>query len=105
VKDVAQLSNPLPKGPYGTVISNPPYGERLESEPALIALHSLLGGHENQFGGWNLSLFSASPELLSCLQLRADKQFKAKTARWTACRRTTIWRKTAAARSAGGRFR
>jgi 23S rRNA (guanine2445-N2)-methyltransferase / 23S rRNA (guanine2069-N7)-methyltransferase len=25
-------------------------------------------------------------------------------ARWTACRRTTIWRKTAAARSAGGRF-
>jgi len=78
-KDVAQLSNPLPKGPYGTVISNPPYGERLESEPALIALHSLLGRTmKTQFGGWNLSLFSASPELLSCLQLRADKQFKAK---------------------------
>lgn len=79
VKDVAQLNNPLPKGPYGTVISNPPYGERLESEPALIALHSLLGRiMKNQFGGWNLSVFSASPELLSCLQLRADKQFKAK---------------------------
>ncbi len=79
VKDVAQLNNPLPKGPYGTVISNPPYGERLESEPALIALHSLLGRiMKSQFGGWNLSLFSASPELLSCLQLRADKQFKAK---------------------------
>ncbi|MBE0090996.1 bifunctional 23S rRNA (guanine(2069)-N(7))-methyltransferase RlmK/23S rRNA (guanine(2445)-N(2))-methyltransferase RlmL [Raoultella planticola] len=78
-KDVAQLSNPLPKGPYGTVISNPPYGERLESEPTLIALHSLLGRTmKTQFGGWNLSLFSASPELLSCLQLRADKQFKAK---------------------------
>jgi 23S rRNA (guanine2445-N2)-methyltransferase / 23S rRNA (guanine2069-N7)-methyltransferase len=42
VKDVP-TDNPLPKGPYGTVISNPPYGERLESEPALIALHSLLG--------------------------------------------------------------
>jgi 23S rRNA (guanine2445-N2)-methyltransferase / 23S rRNA (guanine2069-N7)-methyltransferase len=79
VKDVAQLSNPLPKGPYGTVISNPPYGERLDSEPALIALHSLLGRiMKDQFGGWNLSLFSASPELLSCLQLRADRQFKAK---------------------------
>ena len=79
VKDVAQLNNPLPKGPYGTVISNPPYGERLESEPALIALHSLLGRiMKSQFGGWNLSVFSASPELLSCLQLRADKQFKAK---------------------------
>ncbi|MCD7989426.1 MAG: bifunctional 23S rRNA (guanine(2069)-N(7))-methyltransferase RlmK/23S rRNA (guanine(2445)-N(2))-methyltransferase RlmL [Klebsiella quasipneumoniae] len=79
VKDIAQLNNPLPKGPYGTVISNPPYGERLESEPALIALHSLLGRiMKSQFGGWNLSVFSASPELLSCLQLRADKQFKAK---------------------------
>lgn len=78
-KDVAQLSNPLPEGPYGTVISNPPYGERLESEPALIALHALLGRIlKNQFGGWNLSLFSASPELLSCLQLRAERQFKAK---------------------------
>ncbi|MEB4490612.1 bifunctional 23S rRNA (guanine(2069)-N(7))-methyltransferase RlmK/23S rRNA (guanine(2445)-N(2))-methyltransferase RlmL [Klebsiella pneumoniae] len=79
VKGGAQLNNPLPKGPYGTVISNPPYGERLESEPALIALHSLLGRiMKSQFGGWNLSVFSASPELLSCLQLRADKQFKAK---------------------------
>lgn len=79
MKDVAQLTNPLPKGPYGTVLSNPPYGERLDSEPALIALHSLLGRiMKNQFGGWNLSLFSASPDLLSCLQLRADKQYKAK---------------------------
>ncbi len=79
VIDAALLSNPLPKGPYGTVISNPPYGERLESEPALIAMHSLLGRNmKNQFGGWNLSLFSASPELLSCLQLRAERQFKAK---------------------------
>ncbi len=79
VKDAAKLTNPLPKGPYGTIISNPPYGERLESEPALIALHSLLGRTlKSQFGGWNLSLFSASVDLLNCLQLRADRQFKAK---------------------------
>ena len=79
VQDVLKLQNPLPEGPSGTVLSNPPYGERLESEPALIALHNQLGrlmkGH---FGGWNLSLFSASPELLSCLQLRAERTFKAK---------------------------
>ncbi|WP_173633639.1 bifunctional 23S rRNA (guanine(2069)-N(7))-methyltransferase RlmK/23S rRNA (guanine(2445)-N(2))-methyltransferase RlmL [Paramixta manurensis] len=78
-QDVIKLTNPLPEGPTGTLISNPPYGERLESEPALIALHSQLGRIvKSQFGGWNLSLFSASPELLSCLQLRADRQFKAK---------------------------
>lgn len=79
VQDVLKLTNPLPEGPAGTVLSNPPYGERLESEPALIALHSQLGRlMKSHFGGWNLSLFSASPELLSCLQLRADRQFKAK---------------------------
>ncbi|WP_428945753.1 bifunctional 23S rRNA (guanine(2069)-N(7))-methyltransferase RlmK/23S rRNA (guanine(2445)-N(2))-methyltransferase RlmL [Pantoea sp. FN060301] len=79
VQDVLKLTNPLPEGETGTVLSNPPYGERLESEPALIALHSQLGRlMKSHFGGWNLSLFSASPELLSCLQLRADRQFKAK---------------------------
>lgn len=79
VCDATQLVNPLPGGPAGTIISNPPYGERLDSEPALIALHSVLGRiFKNQFGGWNLSLFSASPDLLSCLQLRAHRQFKAK---------------------------
>ncbi|MBF7978019.1 MULTISPECIES: bifunctional 23S rRNA (guanine(2069)-N(7))-methyltransferase RlmK/23S rRNA (guanine(2445)-N(2))-methyltransferase RlmL [Rahnella] len=77
--EVGKLVNPLPEGPTGTVISNPPYGERLESEPALIALHNMLGRiMKTQFGGWQLSLFSASPELLSCLQLRAERQFKAK---------------------------
>ena len=79
-QDVVKLKNPLAGQEItGTVLSNPPYGERLESEPALIALHSQLGRLMKQhFGGWNLSLFSASPELLSCLQLRADRQFKAK---------------------------
>ncbi|GKX56149.1 ribosomal RNA large subunit methyltransferase K/L [Leminorella grimontii] len=78
-QDITRLTNPLPDGPQGTVLSNPPYGERLESEPALIALHTALGQiMKRDFGGWNLSLFSASPELLSCLQLRSSRQFKAK---------------------------
>ncbi|ENJ4474533.1 bifunctional 23S rRNA (guanine(2069)-N(7))-methyltransferase RlmK/23S rRNA (guanine(2445)-N(2))-methyltransferase RlmL [Yersinia enterocolitica] len=77
--DVSKLVNPLPEGPVGTVISNPPYGERLDSEPALIALHNMLGRiMKTSFGGWHLSLFSASPDLLSCLQLRAEREFKAK---------------------------
>lgn len=79
-QDLLQLKNPLAEdATAGTVLSNPPYGERLGSEPALIALHSQLGRIMKQhFGGWNLSLFSASPELLSCLQLRAGRQFKVK---------------------------
>ncbi len=79
VNDVANLTNPLPEGPKGTVLSNPPYGERLESEPALIAMHNVIGRvMKSQFGGWRLSLFSASPALLSALQLRAERTFKAR---------------------------
>lgn len=78
VQDVTQLINPYPET-SGTIISNPPYGERLESEPALIALHTALGQRiKHYFGGWHLSLFSAAPQLLDCLQMRADRQFKAK---------------------------
>lgn len=77
-QDVLALQNPYPES-EGTILSNPPYGERLESEPALIALHSALGTLVKQrFGGWHLSLFSGAPQLLNCLQLRADKQYKAK---------------------------
>ncbi|OTA21689.1 hypothetical protein Xbed_00439 [Xenorhabdus beddingii] len=77
--DASKLENPLPEGVTGTILSNPPYGERLESEPALIALHSVFGRvMKSRFPGWRLSLFSASPELLSCLQLRAEREFKAK---------------------------
>ncbi|MCC8379680.1 bifunctional 23S rRNA (guanine(2069)-N(7))-methyltransferase RlmK/23S rRNA (guanine(2445)-N(2))-methyltransferase RlmL [Xenorhabdus sp. PB30.3] len=77
--DASKLENPLQEGVTGTILSNPPYGERLESEPALIALHNVFGRIiKNRFPGWRLSLFSASPELLSCLQLRAEREFKAK---------------------------
>ncbi len=78
-KDATKLENPLPEGPKGTIISNPPYGERLESEPALIALHSVFSRVvRTRFPGWRLSMFSGSPELLSSLQLRAEREFKAK---------------------------
>src|SRR5476649_2064 len=77
--EVGKLVNPLPEGPRGTVVSNPPYGERLESEPALVALYNLFGRiMKAQFSGWRLSLFSASPVLLGALQLRAERSFKAK---------------------------
>ncbi|HHR5900008.1 TPA: bifunctional 23S rRNA (guanine(2069)-N(7))-methyltransferase RlmK/23S rRNA (guanine(2445)-N(2))-methyltransferase RlmL [Providencia alcalifaciens] len=77
--DAAALENSVKTDIKGTIISNPPYGERLESEPALIALHSQFGRVvKARFPGWRLSIFSASPELLSCLQLRSEREFKAK---------------------------
>ncbi|MGL4860224.1 MAG: bifunctional 23S rRNA (guanine(2069)-N(7))-methyltransferase RlmK/23S rRNA (guanine(2445)-N(2))-methyltransferase RlmL [Enterobacteriaceae bacterium] len=79
VADIQTVPNPCPDAETGTILSNPPYGERLDSEPALIALYGLLGQVMKQhFSGWRLSLLCSSPELLSCLQLRADKQFAVK---------------------------
>ncbi|HHW7567436.1 TPA: bifunctional 23S rRNA (guanine(2069)-N(7))-methyltransferase RlmK/23S rRNA (guanine(2445)-N(2))-methyltransferase RlmL [Mannheimia haemolytica] len=76
--DVTALKNPIPEQ-IGTVVCNPPYGERLGTTPALIALYSVFGQRlKQQFAGWNASIFSGEPELLNCLRLRSARQFKAK---------------------------
>ena len=77
--DVAALKNPLPNGEKGTVLCNPPYGERLGTTPTLIALYSVFGQRlKQQFGGWNASVFSSEQGLLDCLRMRSFRQFKAK---------------------------
>ena len=76
--DVAAIKNPS-QNVVGTVICNPPYGERLGTTPALIALYSVFGQRlKQQFAGWNASIFSGEPSLLDCLRLRSHRQFKAK---------------------------
>ncbi|WP_237363555.1 bifunctional 23S rRNA (guanine(2069)-N(7))-methyltransferase RlmK/23S rRNA (guanine(2445)-N(2))-methyltransferase RlmL [Vibrio marisflavi] len=61
----------------GVIVSNPPYGERLGTQPGLIALYTTFGAQlKSEFGGSSASIFSSSNELLSCLRMRADKQFK-----------------------------
>ena len=76
--DVAALKNPS-LDEVGTVICNPPYGERLGTTPALIALYSVFGQRlKKEFCGWNVSVFSSESTLLDCLRMRASRQFKAK---------------------------
>ncbi len=61
----------------GVIISNPPYGERLSTEPGLIALYTALGTQlKTHFPASQVSIFSGSDELLSCLRMRANKQYK-----------------------------
>ena len=76
--DVAALKNPR-LNEVGTVICNPPYGERLGTTPALIALYSVFGQRlKKEFCSWNVSVFSSESTLLDCLRMRASRQFKAK---------------------------
>ncbi|MCW8344437.1 bifunctional 23S rRNA (guanine(2069)-N(7))-methyltransferase RlmK/23S rRNA (guanine(2445)-N(2))-methyltransferase RlmL [Vibrio sp. ZSDZ65] len=74
--DASKLTKPEGFG-EGVVICNPPYGERLGTEPGLIALYTEFGNQlKIEFGGSKASIFSSSDDLLSCLRMRADKQFK-----------------------------
>ncbi|WP_261895569.1 bifunctional 23S rRNA (guanine(2069)-N(7))-methyltransferase RlmK/23S rRNA (guanine(2445)-N(2))-methyltransferase RlmL [Vibrio cyclitrophicus] len=76
VGDAAKLKRPT-EFTDGVIVSNPPYGERLGTEPGLIALYTAFGAQlKAEFGGCNASIFSSSDELLSCLRMRAEKQFK-----------------------------
>ncbi|WP_281628746.1 bifunctional 23S rRNA (guanine(2069)-N(7))-methyltransferase RlmK/23S rRNA (guanine(2445)-N(2))-methyltransferase RlmL [Vibrio sp. St2] len=74
--DAAQVKRPQ-EFEAGVIVSNPPYGERLGTHPGLIALYTAFGAQlKSEFGGCQASIFSSSDELLSCLRMRADKQFK-----------------------------
>lgn len=76
VSDAATVQRPA-EFENGVVVCNPPYGERLGTHPGLIALYTAFGAQlKAEFGGCKASIFSSSDELLSCLRMRADKQFK-----------------------------
>ncbi|SEG22046.1 bifunctional 23S rRNA (guanine(2069)-N(7))-methyltransferase RlmK/23S rRNA (guanine(2445)-N(2))-methyltransferase RlmL [Vibrio hangzhouensis] len=74
--DASKVTKPESFG-EGVIVCNPPYGERLGTEPGLIALYTEFGNQlKTEFGGCQASIFSSSDDLLSCLRMRADKQFK-----------------------------
>ncbi|MBF9000468.1 bifunctional 23S rRNA (guanine(2069)-N(7))-methyltransferase RlmK/23S rRNA (guanine(2445)-N(2))-methyltransferase RlmL [Vibrio nitrifigilis] len=74
--DAAKLTRPQ-EFENGVIVCNPPYGERLGTHPGLIALYTAFGAQlKSEFGGCQASIFSSDDELLSCLRMRADKQFK-----------------------------
>lgn len=70
----------LPKGtPAGTIVTNPPYGERIGDSIELLSLFKRLGLNLKQhFVGWNLSLLTSQPLLLKLLRLQKTKEYKLK---------------------------
>ncbi|MFM2481256.1 bifunctional 23S rRNA (guanine(2069)-N(7))-methyltransferase RlmK/23S rRNA (guanine(2445)-N(2))-methyltransferase RlmL [Celerinatantimonas sp. YJH-8] len=75
--DAKALINPVPEVTSGLILSNPPYGERLDEVPALTGLFSQLGRQlKEYFPSWRVALLSSSVELLDYLRLRSDKQYK-----------------------------
>ncbi|WP_299181827.1 bifunctional 23S rRNA (guanine(2069)-N(7))-methyltransferase RlmK/23S rRNA (guanine(2445)-N(2))-methyltransferase RlmL [uncultured Neptuniibacter sp.] len=66
----------LPEG-QGTLITNPPYGERLGETQQLMFLYRHLGDKlKAEFAGWIAAIFTSNPDLCKVMGLRADKQYK-----------------------------
>jgi 23S rRNA (guanine2445-N2)-methyltransferase / 23S rRNA (guanine2069-N7)-methyltransferase len=61
----------------GFIVSNPPYGERLDDYVGLLPLYQKLGQHlKNAFANWQVALLCSNDKLLKALKLRANKRYK-----------------------------
>ena len=72
-RDVKDLRHPKH---YGFIITNPPYGERLEDKEALPALYRTLGESFKELSDWSMYLITSWEEAEKYIGRKADKNRK-----------------------------
>ena len=72
-RPVAELSHPKK---YGFLITNPPYGERLEDKKDLPALYQALGERYRALDSWSMYLITSYEDAERYLGKKADKNRK-----------------------------
>ncbi len=72
-KDVGRLSH---EGKYGFIITNPPYGERLEERASLPPLYKKLGERFKSLDTWSLYLITSYEEAQKDVGRKADRNRK-----------------------------
>lgn len=72
-RNVAQLSHPKK---YGFIITNPPYGERLEEKEALPAIYSSFGKQFSALEGWSAFVITSYNDMEKYFGRKADKNRK-----------------------------
>lgn len=72
-RDVKDLRNPKP---YGFVITNPPYGERLEEKEALPELYRTLGEAYAGLDKWSMYIITSYEDTEKYIGRKADKNRK-----------------------------
>ena len=72
-RPVAQLSHPKK---YGFIITNPPYGERIEEKKNLPALYKTLGERFKALDSWSMYLITAYEDAERYIGRKADKNRK-----------------------------
>lgn len=72
-RPVKELRHPKP---YGFIITNPPYGERLEEKEALPALYREIGESYNRLDKWSMYLITSYDKAELDIGKKADKNRK-----------------------------
>ncbi len=72
-RDVADLSHPKK---YGFIITNPPYGERLEDKKDLPDLYRTIGRVYNALDSWSMYLITSYEDAQTYIGRKADKNRK-----------------------------
>lgn len=72
-REVGHLSHPKK---YGFIISNPPYGERIEDKKDLPALYKQIGERFKTLDSWSLYLITSYEDTEKCIGRKADKNRK-----------------------------
>ena len=72
-QDVRNLSN---SNKYGFIITNPPYGERMEDKKDMPALYKLIGRVYNSLDSWSMFLITGYEEAENYIGRKADKNRK-----------------------------
>lgn len=72
-RGVEQLSHPKK---YGFIITNPPYGERLEDKKNLPGLYRVIGERYMALDSWSLYLITAYEQAETAIGRKADKNRK-----------------------------
>ena len=72
-RSVADLSHPKK---YGFIITNPPYGERLEEKSALPDLYKTIGERYQALDSWSLYMITAYEQAEKDMGRKADKNRK-----------------------------
>ena len=72
-RDVAQLSHAKK---YGFIVTNPPYGERIEEKKNLPMLYQTIGERFKQLDSWSMYLITAYEQAEEAMGLKAKKNRK-----------------------------
>ena len=72
-RGVEQLSHPKK---YGFIITNPPYGERLEEKKTLPSIYSALGERYRELDSWSLYMITSYDAAQQYIGRKADKNRK-----------------------------